>query len=215
MQSASSRKTTNRKKSLLNLVLSLLSVRQVWKLRRRYAEGKQTIAELSQTSECPPVLLYCVLTPLWSRTALKLKMLRLETKIDALRHEGKSIRAITRLLKQPESIVREYSEKRFAGETCLVRPWYHERAPKPRDPNELFYDEETLPPTSRLGWIDGSLTDIPKEHKGRCPTCGHLVFLPCLACRVRQDMETKTIAKPQEHDDTEDENEREPDLLFR
>ena len=110
---------------------------------------------------------------------------------------------------------REHGEKQFSDETFLIRPWYHERAPRPRDPNELLYDEKTLPPTSRLGWIDGSLTDIPKEQKGRCPTCGHLVFLPCLACRVRRDMATKTIATPQEHDDAEDGDEREPDLLFR
>jgi len=215
MSTPSLRKTANRKKRLLELILSLLSSRQVWKLRNRYAQGRESIAELAQLSGCPPVLLYCVLTPIRSRTALKLKMLRIEIQVDRLRAEGKSLRTIARTLRLPEAVVAEHSDRRYANETYLARPWYHDRAPKPPDPNELLYDENTLPPTARLGWMDGALTDIPKENKGRCSTCGCLVFLPCLACRVRNDMAIRMIPKPEEHDDTQDHEEREPDLLFR
>ncbi len=214
MSTPSARKTANRKKALSNLILSLLSPRQIWKLRSRYAEGRDSIADLAERAECPPVLLYCVLTPLWSKTALKLKLLRVEIKVEELRAQGRSIRAIAEILQLPESDIAEHADRRYASETYLVRPWYHDRAPRPVDPNELLYDEETLPPTSRLGWIDDRLTDIPKEQKGRCPTCGHLVFLPCLACRVRHDMATKTIPKAPEYDDAEDREEREPELLF-
>ena len=215
MQTVPSRKTAIRRKTLLKQILSLLSTRQIWKLRHRYAEGRESIAELARRSGCPPVLLYCVLTPLRSHTALKLRMLRIEMETDRLHAAGKSLRTIARTLRLPESVVAEYTDRRYADETYRTRPWYHERAPKPPDPNEWFYDEKTLPPTSRLGWTDGALTDIPKEHKGRCPTCGATVFLPCLACRVRHDMVTRTISPLEDYDDEADQEEREPDLLFR
>lgn len=214
MSHPSSRKKSNRKKTLLKLVLSLISARQVWKLRNRYSGGDITIAELSRLAACPPVLLYCVLSPLKIRTAMKLKMLRLEMRIDAMRAAGKSVRTIARTLKLPESVVREYADDLFGDATCKIRPWYHDRAPKPPDPNELNYDPETLPPTSRIGWTDGALTDIPKEHKGRCPICGHQVFLPCLACRVRHDMEQRKIATAEEYDPADEDEDIEPDLLF-
>ena len=208
-------KPSNRKKTLLGLILSLLSPNQIRKLRDRYTEGNITIAELSQMSECPPVLLYSILTPLWSKTAIKLRMLRLEKQVYLLRNKGYSTPQIALQLRVSESIVREHAEEQFSEGIYRYRPWYNDRSPKPRDPNELEYDEETLPPTSRLGWIDGMLTDIPAAIKGRCPICGHIVSLPCLACRVRQDIASRVIPKAEGIQETEEDEDREEVLLFR
>lgn len=209
-----SRKTANRKKALLRTILSLLTPAETWKLRARYAEGKETIAELSQISKCPPVLLYSILTPLYVRTVLKTRLIRVEKQVALLEQKGWSVRKIARELKLPEKTVRENSTERFIASVYADRPWYNDRAPKPSDPDELIYDEATLPPTARLGWTDGKLTDIPPDLKGRCPTCGCLVFLPCLACRVRRDMRLRTIPKAEECNSGDDEGDVEPDLLF-
>lgn len=192
----------------------MLSPTQIWKLRERYAEGRETIAEMSLATQCPPVLLYCALTPLWSKTAMKLRLLRLEKEVTLLSRSGWSVRKIARHLKRPERVIREYDDDRFSEAVYLQRSWYNDRAPRPRDPDELIYDEKTLPPTTRLGWQDGQLLDIPEERKGRCPTCGHLVSLPCLACRLRQDMELKRITPAEEFDPADEEDDIEPDLLF-
>ena len=204
-----------RRKNLLELILSLLSPSQVRNLRAGYAEGKMTIAELSRQSLCPPVLLYCILTPLWSKTPIKLRLLRVEKQVVLLKNHGLSERKIADRLKLPLSEIREHGSRRFSERVITKRPWYHLRAPRPKDPNVLEYEESTLPPTTRLDWQNGTLLDIPDALKGWCPTCGHLVTMPCLACRVRADMATRTIPRAEEYEDTEDEDDREPDLLFR
>jgi len=206
---------TVRRKNLLELILSLLSPGQVRKLRARYAEGRSTIAELSRQSQCPPVLLYCILTPLWSKTPIKLRLLRIEKSVMLLKSQGLSEHKIAAQLKLPLAVVREHGSRRFSEQVMAERSWYHLRAPRPKDPNVLEYEESTLPPTTRLGWQDGALMDIPAAVKGRCPTCGHLVAIPCLACRVRADMANRTILPAGEYEETEDEEEMEPDLLFR
>jgi hypothetical protein len=204
----------NRKAALKKLILSLLTPREVWRLRECYRKGEDTIMELSRKSGCPPVLLYSVLTPLFSKTAIKLKMLRMEQKVYFLYRKGLRVSEIAKELNTTEQIVREYSEDQYEDKIALLRAWYNNRSPKPPDPNERIYDEATLPPTSRLGWSDGVLTDIPPDRKGRCPTCGAIVSLPCLACRVRADMRSGTIPPAEEYDDTLDEDVRDPDLSF-
>jgi hypothetical protein len=208
-------KNFDRKAALKKLILLLLSPREVWKLRDEYVKGEDTIMELSCKSGCPPVLLYSILTPLYSKTAIKLKMLRTEHRVEALVRKGLRVSEIAKELNLPEQTVREYSEDRYEDRVALLRSWYNDRSPKPPDPDELIYAEPTLPPTSRLGWTDGALTDIPDERKGRCPTCGHLVSLPCLACRVREDMGKRPVTKAPEHDDSVDEDFiKKPALFF-
>jgi hypothetical protein len=204
----------DRKAALKKLILTLLTPREVWRLRDRYNQGEETIMDLSQKSGCPPVLLYSVLTPLRNKTAIKLRMLRLEQRIYFMVRKGLRTSEIAKELNLEERVVREYSEDQYEPAVVLMRAWYNDRHPKPPDPNEVVYDERTLPPTSRLGWSDGVLTDIPPERKGRCPTCGHMVSLPCLACRVREDMRTHRLPAVEEYDDSADDDIREPELLF-
>ena len=212
---SSPNKTALQKKALLELILLLLSPKQVHKLREAYAEGKDTIAELSQRSGCPPVLLYSVLTPLWAKTALKLRLFRIERQVVSLKNKGLSDTQIAKQLKLSIDIVNEHSDKQYEESTYQLRPWYTDRAPRPRGPNDLEYDEDTLPPTSRLGWMDGMLTDIPAAVKGRCETCGRLVFMPCLECRVKRDMQIRTISSATEFlPEDEEDGVVEDDLLF-
>ncbi len=84
-----------RRRHLLELILSLLTPQQIRRLRVRYAKGRETIAELSRLSHCPPVLLYCVLTPLWSQTPVKLRLLRVEKQVTLLLHHGMTETRIT------------------------------------------------------------------------------------------------------------------------
>jgi len=212
--SRSAIRAANNRKAVLSLILSLLSPNQVKKLRARYHLGTETIAELSQLSQCPPVLLYSILTPLWSQTPMKLRLLRVEKQVVLLRNEGYSNEQIAEQIKIPLATVLEHTDECFHPEMYLGRPWYHEKAPMPEDPNELVYDEATLPPTSRLGWMDNALTDIPEERKGRCPICGALCSLPCHACRVRHDMMMRSIPKVKEFDPADEEDEIEQDLMF-
>jgi hypothetical protein len=204
-----------RRKNLLDLILSLLSPGQVRNLRAKFAEGTMTIAELSRRSLCPPVLLYCILTPLWSKTPVKLRLLRVEKQVVLLKRQKLSESKIAGQLKLPLSVVREHGSRQFSERVTAERPWYHLRAPRPKDPDILEYEESTLPPTLRIGWQDGMLMDIPAARKGVCPTCHHLVAMPCLACRVRADMATRTIPRAEEYEDAEESDGLEPDLLFR
>jgi len=210
----SATRTANQRKCLISLILSLLAPVQIRNLRKRYALGQETIAELSKLSQCPPVLLYSVLTPIKSQTPLKLRLLRVEKQVVLLQNEGWSNQQIAEKLNIPLASVREHTDACFQPEMYLARPWYHEKAPKPEDPNALIYDEATLPPTSRLGWTDNALTDIPEERKGRCPICGYLCSLPCHACRVKHDMMLRTIPKVTDFDPADEEDEVEEDLMF-
>lgn len=194
-----------RRRHLLDLILSLLAPQQIRRLRIRYAKGKETIAELSRLSRCPPVLLYCLVTPLWSQTPVKLRLLRIEKRVTLLRNQGLSEPRIAAELKLPVAVVREHGSQRFSERVAADRPWYQLRVPKPKDPNQIEYEESTLPPTS---------PEIPAARMGRCPTCGHLVSLPCLACRVRADMATRVIPPATEQDEPDEDEYIEPDLLF-
>jgi hypothetical protein len=207
-------KNFDRKGALKKLILSLLTPREVWRLRSRYTQGDDTIMELSRKSGCPPVLLYSILTPLYSKTAIKLKMLRIEQRVYFLVREGLRLRDIAKRLDMTEQAIREYSEDQYEDKVALLRSWYNDRSPKPSDPNELVYAEDTLPPTSRLGWSDGVLTDISDDRKGRCPTCGYLVSLPCHACRVREDMKKRSIPHAEECDDSRDDEAVREELFF-
>jgi hypothetical protein len=208
------KKSFDRKSALKKLILSLLTPREVWKLRDSYQNSNDTIMMLSQKSGCPPVLLYSVLTPLYTKTAIKLKMLRMESKVYLLLRKGHRLSEVARLLNTTEQIIREYSIDQYEDAVVLMRAWYNDASPKPPDPNELIYDESTLPTTSRIGWTSSSLTDIDSAHKGRCPTCGYLVSMPCHACRVREDMKNRKIPHAQEYDDKDDDEFKEPDLFF-
>jgi hypothetical protein len=195
-----------RRRHLLDLILSLLTPQQIRRLRVRYAKGKENIAELSRISHCPPVLLYCVLTPLWSQTPVKLRLLRVEKQVTLLLNRGMSETRIATELKLPLAVVREHGAQRFGESVAAERPWYQLRAPKPKDPNLFEYDESTLPPTN---------PEIAAAKVGRCETCGHLVSLPCLACRVRADMTTRVIPPATESDEQDEDEYVEPDLLLR
>lgn len=207
-------KTVKNKRNLQELILSLLSPHEIWSLRRVYFQGRETIAELSRRSHCPPVLLYAILTPVWSKTAEKLRMLRIESRVVPLYVQGWGLRRIAHALKLPERTIREYTVDLHAERTCKARPWYFDRAPKPPDPNELIYDEDTLPPTSRLEWQNNQLNEIDEKRKGRCPDCGRLMYLPCLPCRLQRDMKRGNIPRAPEFDPADEEDEVEPDLLF-
>jgi hypothetical protein len=207
-------KAASQRKTLISLILSLLTPSQIDKLRARYSFGKETIAELSKISLCPPVLLYSVLSPVWVKTELKLRLLRAEKQVVLLHNKGYTNAQIAKETKLPLDTVQCHTDDRFHPEMFLARPWYHDKAPKPPDPNELIYDEASLPPVSRLGRTDGILTDIPEERRGWCPSCGHLVSMPCLACRVKRDMLLRQIPKAKEFDPAEEEDEIEPELMF-
>lgn len=207
-------KTVKNKRKLQELILALLTPKEVWSLRTAYSRGRETVAELSQRSHCPPVLLYCILTPLSTKTAMKLRMLRLESQIVPLFVRNQGVRKIAKALNLPERTVREYTTELFSAKTCELRPWYFQRAPKPPDPNELVYDEDTLPPTSRLEWQNNQLNEIDEQRKGRCPECGRMMYLPCLPCRLLRDMEQRDIPRAEEFDPTDEEDDIEPDLLF-
>ena len=210
----SSTRTAKQRKFLISLILSLLSPVQIRNLRKRYALGRETIAELAKLSHCPPVLLYSVLTPIKSQTPLKLRLLRVEKQVVLLQNEGYSNEQIAEKINISLASVLEHTDECFQTKMYLARPWYHEKADEPADPNELVYDEATLPPTSRLGWKDNELADIPEERKGRCPICGARCSLPCHACRVRHDMTLRPIPKVKDFDPAEEEDEVEEDLMF-
>lgn len=191
-------------KALHNLILTLLSPKQVRKLRTRYNRCEETIAELAEISGCPPVLLYCILTPLWYQTDIKLRKLGYEKKVLALRDRGFTNEQIAVKLRMPPWRVKEYGEGCFDPLVYIYRPWYHDKAAPPKAPNDLEYEECTLPPTARLGWTDGTLADIPDEMKGRCPECGQMVWLPCHECRVKRDMKALKIPRVGEFGSTDD-----------
>ena len=207
-------RTARNKRNLRALILSLLTPQEIWNLRKRYALGKETIMEMAKRSHCPPVLLYCVLTPLYSKTAMKLRMLRIESRVVPLYARAWSVRKIAKLLKIPEREIREYTVDLYSESTVRVRPWYHDRAPRPVDPNEILYDEGTLPPTSRLDWQNNQLSEIDEKRKGRCPECGRMMYLPCLPCRIQRDLIRGIIPKAAEFDPADEEDEVEPELLF-
>ena len=209
-------KMADSRRALLTIISSLLSNKQIRILQSIYAKGIESIAEIAQRTNCPPVLLYSVLTPLWNKTILKLRLIKVEKQVILLRNKGISDAEIAAQLKLDPEVVAEHSDGRFSPEAFANRPWYHDRAVKPKDPNDLEYEESTLPPTSRLGWKDDVLTDIPEHLKGRCPYCGHLVSLPCLACRLRKDMRIRKINKAPAYVPVDDEEDVpvEPELQF-
>ena len=119
-----------RQRTLIKLVFSLLRDSQIMKLRTKYALGEHTIAELSRLSLCPPVLLYAVLTPLSTQTAMKLRMLRIEKQVTLLRNRGFTSRQIAARIPLPLRVVLEYTEHRFDDISYFLRPWYNDMAPK-------------------------------------------------------------------------------------
>jgi len=183
------------RKKVLKLITSLVSNKQARMLRASFAKGVEDIADLARRTNCPPVLLYVILTPLWSKTAMKLRLLGIEKKVIKLRDRGYSDAQIAKELQLPVKEISEHSDKRWSPETYESRHWYTDRAPKPSDPDELVYDEATLPPLHRIDVEHQNLYDIPHHLKGRCPNCGHLVSIPCLACRVRKDTAQKKRKK--------------------
>ena len=208
-------KMAESRKTLAAIISTLLSNKQIRILRASYARGVESIADLAQRTNCPPVLLYSVLTPLWNKTLLKLRLIKVEKQVYLLRNKGVSDEDIAVQLKLDLKTVSEHSDGRYSPEAYLNRPWYHDRAMKPKDPNDLEYDEATLPPTSRLGWNDDKLTDLPEGKSGRCPYCGHIVFLPCLACRLRKDMRRQKINRPPVYVSVDEEEEDvSPELMF-
>jgi DNA-binding NarL/FixJ family response regulator len=96
-------------------------------LRDRYLAGKETIAELSQYTHCPPTLLYVILTPLADQTSYKLRMLRQELAIITLCCFGLTNKQIAKKLKLSEEEVREHTDAIVSDENFRLRPWYNNR----------------------------------------------------------------------------------------
>lgn len=186
------------KRQLDRLIRSILSVERIKALRIRYSSGKETVAELSQAEGCLPVLLYAVISPPHIRLPYKLRNIPVEQRVQELFSLNIPDTEIAARLGIAKEVVVINSSGRFAHAAYSARTWYNDKAQGPKDPNFLEYDENTLPPTSRLGWVQDSLTDLPPDSTGRCPTCGKVVFLPCLECRVKEDMQKRKISKPKE-----------------
>jgi hypothetical protein len=180
--------------------------------------GKESIAEFSQRTSVPPVLLWSLLTPLYEKTHVKHKQLCLETQIRTLWAKGVSTAEIAKTLKILESEVVNYTTEQFSEKMYRLRPWYADRKivldPMTRRWNE-FMGEDKLPPASRLGWKPGELMPIEEDKLGRCPICGEMVHMPCYACTLKEFLKHHTVPHADEVKDIEEVDDILPDLMFR
>jgi len=200
-----------------SLILSSLSVGRVRELRKEYLEGYSTIAEFSQRTDLPPVLLWAVLTPLYERTHTKYKYLQLEFRIYNLTAKGASLKEIAKTLHITEREVLNYTKDRFSEYMYNLRPWYNAR------PVSVYEDEDkwamdagvVLPPASRIGQRAGELSDIDATKLGRCPTCGQKVHMPCYACAVKEYLKENRVPRAEDVADPVSEQDLLPKLMFR
>jgi hypothetical protein len=210
-------RTDRYKAAIKETILSLLTIPRVRELRAEYAGGKESIADLSQRTDVPPVLLWSLLTPLYEKTHIKHKQLRLETQIRALWTKGIAPAEIARRLKILESAVANDTTEQFSEKMFRLRPWYADR-PFVVDAMESRWNElmgDKLPPASRLGWKPGELLPIEESKIGRCPICGEMVHMPCYACTLKEFLKHHTLPQAEETKDIEDGDETLPDLMFR
>ena len=210
-------RTDRYKAAIKETILSVLSAARVRELRAEYAEGKESIADLSQRTGVPPVLLWSLLTPLFEKTHLKHKLLRLETQIHAMWAKGIPLAAMAKTLKILESDVLNYTTEQFSEQMFRLRPWYADR-PLVVDATESRWNAlmgDTLPPASRLGWKQGELLGIDADKLGRCPICGQMVHMPCYACALKEFLKHNTLSQAEDAKDIEDADEVLPDLMFR
>jgi hypothetical protein len=185
------------KRRLGDLVRSLLSDAGIRRLRAEYSRGACTVMLLSQQTGVPPVLLYSVVSPIHIGLKYKLEEVPIEAAVDALWKTGVDFVGMTDRLCLPRDIIYRNSFGRFSADTISMRKWYNDYYQVYTSSDTVIYGEDTLPPTSRLGWTvgraDGGLRDVQEGTIGRCPICGNRVYLPCLACRLRADMQDKTF----------------------
>jgi hypothetical protein len=211
-------RTDRYKKAIHVTILSQLDVPRVRELRAEYASGRESIAELSQRTDVPPVLVWSLLTPLFEKTHIKHKLLHLETQIRALWTKGVSLAEIAKVLRIQEAEVVNYTTEQFSEKMYRLRPWYADRKivldPMERRWNE-FMREDKLPPASRLGWKPGELMPIEADKLGRCPICGEMVHMPCYACTLKEFLKHHTVPHADEVKDIEEVDEILPDLMFR
>ena len=210
-------RTDRYKIAIKETILSVLSAVRVRELRAEYASGKESIADISQRTGVPPVLLWSLLTPLYEKTHIKHKLLRLETQIHAMWAKGVSPAIIAKTLRILESEVANYTTEQFSEKMFRLRPWYVDR-PFVLDATESRWNAlmgDKLPPASRLGWKPGELLAIDPDKLGRCPICGMMVHMPCYACALKEFLKHNTLPEAEEARDIEDADEVLPDLMFR
>ena len=200
------------------MVLSRLSVSRVQSLREEYAAGRESIAEFSQRTNIPPVLLWVILNPLHEKTQIKYKLLSRETRIFAMLEKGKSVAEIAKSLAITVKEVADYTSERFAPVMYRLRVWYSDRPVSLADEsgeNWLLAMKDVLPPTSRIGHERGELRAIPANKLGRCPNCGKLVHMPCYSCIVLEYVKNNDVPRAEEVVDDEEDDEILPSLMFR
>jgi hypothetical protein len=204
--------------AIQSMVLSRLSVSRVQSIRKEYAGGRETIAEFSQRTNIPPVLLWVVLNPLHEKTQIKYKLLSRETRIFTMLEKSKSVAEIVKTLAITEKEVADYTSERFAPVMYRLRVWYSDRPVSLADEsgeNWLETMKDILPPTSRIGHERGELRAIPANKLGRCSTCGRLVHIPCYSCIVEEYVKNNDVPRAEEVVDEEEDDEILPSLMFR
>jgi len=205
--------------AIKTLVLANIAKPKLRASRQKYVTGEYTIVRLSQQTDVPPVLLWAALTNLSEKTQLKYAMLRREVAIFKLFTQGKSLAEIADTLFMLKKDVADYTVNRFAERVFIARPWYdnchHAVGGENSNEEAAVFLESSLPPTSRLGQKQGELSEPDPETMGRCPTCGHWVVLPCLACRTKEYLKTHKVAPAQPVRPDEDDEETLPGLMFR
>jgi hypothetical protein len=212
-------RTKRYKVAIQKFVLSKLSPDRIRELRKEYADNHVTIAELSQKTGVPPVLLWAALTPLYEKVQIKHRLLNLETKIyEKLTHNIPRSQIATELA-LTENEVANYTVNQFSEMMFTLRPWYNQRYSSAESDDEEteweHFTDENLPPASRIGWMAGELSAIKPEKLGRCPTCGKLVHMPCYACALKEHLKTNPVPPAKEVAVDDAEEEPLPPLMFR
>jgi hypothetical protein len=212
-------RTKRYKAAIQKFVLSKLSPDRVRELRKEYAEKQETIADLSQRTGVPPVLLWAALTPLHEKVQIKHRLLSLETQIYAMLAQNIPRSRIAEELAITENDVANYTVHQFSERMYNLRPWYNQRhvsvTCRTEDPQWEHFTRENLPPASRIGWMAGELSGIKPEKLGRCPTCGKLVHMPCYACALKEHLKTNPVPPAKDIPVEEEEDEPLPALMFR
>jgi hypothetical protein len=211
-----------RKRQLANLIGELLTQSHIRKIQAEYSKGQLAIMQISQTMGVPPVLVYGVVTPIHIALGYKLREIPIETRINTLWKQGYTIGDMVTKLRLPSEVIYQHSFGRYSEDVLLMRKWYMQCYNRYTHSEITTYEETSLPPTSRLGWVasngdaSSKLRDVEEATIGRCPICGNKVYLPCLACRTREDIKNKVVPQQlpvNEYEEEEQAELRKP-LLF-
>jgi len=219
MESSTQTRTEKRKEDIKRIVLAKLAPRKVRELRKVYADGKKTIADIAREYDVLPVLLWAALTPLYEKGHIKQQLLQRETRIHELLEQGMSYAKIAKTLLISEKEVRNYSSDKFEEPMFRLRPWYNNRMYSQDNDDDVdryaLITGDTRPPTSYFVNKQGESGGIPPEELGRCPTCGRLGRIPCYECALKEYLKKIKVAPARAVRPEEDTEERLPELLFR